>query len=76
MSANDVESEWRRRYEASIIARAEYQALAANPEANADSLDAARERMDRADALKAQVAAKLETAWWGIDRPEARSAIT
>jgi hypothetical protein len=52
--------EWRRGYEASIIARAEYQALAANRTANAESLDGARERLDRAEALKQRIMVKIE----------------
>jgi hypothetical protein len=57
---NNLESEWRQAYETSIVARAEYQALAANPKANADLLDTARERLDRAEALKARIMAKIE----------------
>lgn len=55
-----LESEWRQAFEKSIVARAEYQALAASPESNADVLDSARERLDRAEALKAQVMVKIE----------------
>ena len=55
-----LDFEWRRRYEASIIARAEYHALSADRGANADLLDAARERLDRAEAAKAEIMAKLE----------------
>ncbi len=55
-----LEVEWRHVYEVSIVARAEYQALAADREANAAALDAARERLDRAEALKARIMAKLE----------------
>jgi hypothetical protein len=57
---SQLEFEWRQGYEASIAARAEYQALAADRNANCDSLDAARERLDRAEALKARVMAKIE----------------
>jgi len=57
---HDLELEWRQGYEASIAARAEYQALAADPKANAELLDAARERLDRAEALKARIMAKIE----------------
>jgi len=57
---NNLELEWRQVYEAGIIARADYQALAANPKANADLLDAALERLDRAEALKARIMAKIE----------------
>ncbi|MGO9988370.1 MAG: hypothetical protein ACLPSY_06305 [Steroidobacteraceae bacterium] len=55
-----LEFEWRQGYEASMIARAEYQALAADPKAKAALLDAARERLERAEALKARVMAKIE----------------
>jgi len=57
---NRLEFEWRQSYEASMIARAEYQALAADPKAKTDPLDAARERLDRAEALKARIMAKIE----------------
>lgn len=57
---NNLESEWRQAYEASIGARAEYQALAASRKANVDMLDKARERLDRAEALKARIMAKIE----------------
>jgi repressor of nif and glnA expression len=60
MQMNTLEHEWRQGYEASILARAEYQALAANRKAKAAALDAARERLDRAEALKARVMAKIE----------------
>jgi len=43
-----------------MIARAEYQSLAADPKAKTDPLDAARERLDRAEALKARIMAKIE----------------
>jgi hypothetical protein len=57
---NDLEFHWRQVYEASMIARAEYQALAADRKANADLLDAARERLDRAEASEARIMAKLD----------------
>ena len=57
---NNLEHEWRQGYEASIAARAQYQALAANCKAKAAALDAARERLDRAEALKARIMAKIE----------------
>ena len=37
---NNLELEWRQVYEASMVARADYQALAANPKANGPSLEA------------------------------------
>jgi hypothetical protein len=55
-----LESEWRQGYEASIAARAAYQALAADRSAKAARLDAARERLDRAEALKSRIMAKIE----------------
>jgi hypothetical protein len=57
---NGLELEWRKAYESSIVARAEYQSLAASPKANADLLDLARERLDRAEALKSRIMAKIE----------------
>jgi len=55
-----VEMEWREAYEASISARVEYQRLAANSQSSADLLDNARERLDRAEALKARIMVKFE----------------
>jgi len=55
-----LESEWRRAYEAAIAARAVYQGLATNPRVQAAQLDNARERLDRAEALKARVMVKIE----------------
>ena len=57
---NNLETEWRQAYETSIAARADYQTLAASPKAKADLLDMARERLDRAEALKARIMAKIE----------------
>jgi hypothetical protein len=57
---NNLELEWRLVYETSIVTRADYQALAADPECDADLLDAARERLDRAEALKGRIMAKIE----------------
>ncbi|MGA2344115.1 MAG: hypothetical protein ABSG29_13065 [Steroidobacteraceae bacterium] len=55
-----LEAEWRQGCEASIAARAEYQALAADRGANCDLLDAARERLDRTEAHKARIMAMIE----------------
>ena len=57
---NNLETEWRQAYESSIVARADYQSLAASPKANADLLDLARELLDRTEALKARIMAKIE----------------
>ena len=55
-----LEFEWRQGYEASITARAVYQGLAANRNAKVELLDAALERLDRAEALKSRIMAKIE----------------
>ena len=57
---DDLELEWREARETSIIARAEYRALGANPSANAGTLDIARERLRRAEMTEARIVAKLE----------------
>jgi hypothetical protein len=57
---SNLEFEWRQVYEASIVARADYQSLAADPKCDADLIDAARERLDRANAMKARIMAKIE----------------
>jgi hypothetical protein len=57
---SDLELEWREAHEASIIARAEYQALAADPKANAGTIDIVRERLRRTEVLKDRVFAKIE----------------
>ena len=57
---NNLETEWRQAYESSMIARAEYQALAASPKVNARLIDLARERLDRTEALKSRILAKIE----------------
>jgi hypothetical protein len=55
-----LEAEWRQAYETSITARADYQALAADPRTELSLLDAARERLDRAEALKERIMVKIE----------------
>ena len=57
---NNLETEWRRAYESSIVARADYQSLADSPKAKAVLLDRARERLERSEALKARIMAKIE----------------
>jgi hypothetical protein len=57
---NNLETEWRQAYEASISARADYEALAAAPKSNPDLLDRAHARLDRSEALKARIMAKIE----------------
>jgi hypothetical protein len=58
---DDLELEWREAREASIVARAEYRALGADLEANAGSIDTARERLRRAEAAEARIIAKIES---------------
>jgi hypothetical protein len=55
-----LELEWRVAYEDGMLARADYQSLAASKSANAERLDRARERLDRAEALKARIMGKIE----------------
>jgi hypothetical protein len=55
-----LEREWRDAYEASIGARADYQAVARRRGASAEILDRARERLDCAEARKAKVLVKIE----------------
>jgi hypothetical protein len=57
---NRLEFEWRQGYEASIAARAAYQALAANRNARVELLDAALERLESAEAAKSRIMAKIE----------------
>jgi hypothetical protein len=56
---SNLELEWRLVYDASIVARAEYQTLAAKS-ASVEMLDLARERLERAEARKARIMAKIE----------------
>jgi hypothetical protein len=60
LEINRLEFEWRQGYEASIAARAAYQALATNRNVKLGLLDAARERLDRAEAAKSRIMAKIE----------------
>jgi hypothetical protein len=55
-----LEREWRSAYESSIVARADYQILAASAKASANLLDLAAERLDRSEALKARIMARIE----------------
>ena len=57
---DDLELEWRKAHEASIIARAEYLALGADLKANAAAIDSARERLRRAEVGESRVFAKIE----------------
>lgn len=55
-----LESEWRQAYEASNAARAELNALAASSSVKAILVEHARERVDRTEAMKARIMAKIE----------------
>ena len=55
-----LEFAWREAREGSIIARAEYLALGADREANASTIDVARERLRSAEATEARIFAKIE----------------
>jgi len=55
-----LELEWRQAYDSSMVARADYQILAASPKVNGNLLGMARERLDRAEALQARIMAKIE----------------
>jgi hypothetical protein len=57
---NGLEREWRQAYEASISARADYQSMALDPRVNPTRLHKARVHLDRTEALKARVMAKIE----------------
>ena len=57
---NNLEQEWRQAYESSILARADYQSLVDSPKPKSDLLDRARERLERSEALKARIMAKIE----------------
>jgi hypothetical protein len=61
MQVNSLETEWRQAYEASIVARADYQSLSENPGADAQLVERARERLDRAEALKSRIMGKIES---------------
>jgi hypothetical protein len=57
---NSLEFEWRLAYDASIVARAEYQTLAAQSSASVELVDMARERLERTEARKARIMATIE----------------
>lgn len=57
---NSLEQEWRQAYESSIVARADFQSLAKGPKQDSKLLDLARDRLERTEALKARIMAKIE----------------
>jgi hypothetical protein len=60
MQMDNLEQEWRQGYEAGIAARAAYQSLAASATTDAELLHVARQRLERAEALKANIMAKIK----------------
>ncbi len=60
LALSRLEEEWSAAYHASVALRAQYQGLASSAHADAASLDVLRERMERAEALKARVMAQIE----------------
>jgi hypothetical protein len=57
---NNLELEWRQAYDSSSVARADYRALAESPKPNLALINGARERLERTEALKARIMAKIE----------------
>ncbi len=55
-----LERAWRQAYDSSVAARADYQLLAESPKISGNLLGLARERLARADALQAQIMAKIK----------------
>jgi hypothetical protein len=60
MRVSNLEDQWHHAFEAGIEARAEYHALAARPDADVDAIDGARERLERCEALKSQILARID----------------
>jgi hypothetical protein len=58
---DDLEFEWRAANAANLIAHAEYRALLADPQANANLLGGAWEWLSRIEARKARIFAKIES---------------
>jgi hypothetical protein len=55
-----LELEWHRAYESSVVARTDYQTLLLSHKASASLIDMARVRLDRAEALRAQIMGKID----------------
>jgi hypothetical protein len=60
MTMSRLEREWRHAYDTSVVARSDYQILAASNQVNRNLLDMARDRVERAEAQKARILAKME----------------
>ena len=61
MQMDNLEQEWRQGYEAGVAARAAYQSLAASATTDAELLHLARQRLERAEVLKANIMAKIRS---------------
>jgi hypothetical protein len=57
---SSLEAEWRQAYEGSIAARAELQALLEGAKPRAAIVGQAQARLERSEALKARIMAKIE----------------
>jgi len=55
-----LEREWSVAYEASLLAGADFLALAASPKVKFEEVQKARRRLDQAENLKAQIMVKIE----------------
>ena len=55
-----MERKWRQAYDSGLVARADYETLAATAKANASLLDMARERLARIEAMKARIIEEME----------------
>lgn len=55
-----LEQEWREAFEASILARSDYHALASRKAVDLESLDKARERFEQCEAHKSQILTKID----------------
>jgi hypothetical protein len=60
MQMDHLEREWRQGYEAGLAARAAFESLAASATTDAELLQVARQRLDRAEALKLEIMAKIK----------------
>jgi len=55
-----LEAEWRDAYESGSVARAEFLAVMVSPEFKLSTFDQARDRLDRAEAVKVQIIARMD----------------
>ncbi len=55
-----LELEWRQAFEASLLARADYEALQSDTKGDKERLQRAVDQLERAEAFKARVMRKIE----------------